>query len=273
MTTEESGTPSGGPAFVFQAMRRHEEWRRYPGDPRRTLGWTLRAIIEETPRVVVMTLAALVGAFMLIASAAAGAFCWPDGLDLSFDSLRCRAPRDLALLLPIPSDVEGFPVRVTLRAKGVRTGYDEGIVSFVGGWLCFEGRRTAFALRPDDVFAHLGSKVDLDDGTEIAFEPYDRLEARRDLASGFDVLYRRWRIAVSPEGESRLPPRTVHPWAVGRALGAIVIGGLLVAAAIPVAFVGLLATKAGAAVVALCGAWRLVRGVIDVGRIRAYSSS
>ena len=83
----------------------------------------------------------------------------------------------LHALAPSPAPVEAFPVAFELAYQGVVTGRDEGIASFVDGWLHVEGLRTGFSLRPLDAtrvgaMPHGAEAFDLPGGQRITLRPF-----------------------------------------------------------------------------------------------------
>ncbi len=50
-----------------------------------------------------------------------------------------------------PAPIDQFRVYVQLKLAELTYGRDAGLVSFVDGWLIFEGRRTSFSIRHEDV--------------------------------------------------------------------------------------------------------------------------
>jgi hypothetical protein len=64
-----------------------------------------------------------------------------------------RASPYLADLLDLPASFPQFPVELRYRVNDATYGADDGIVSFVDGWLHFQGRRTSWSLHSKD--AHL----------------------------------------------------------------------------------------------------------------------
>ena len=256
-------------------MVRRADWRRSPGDPETLAGWTLRAILEESPRIVGTTLLTILFVGFAVLTDGVAFFSGFSPGDLKFRGRRLRAPSSLSYLAPSPAlPDERFPVFLRLIRQGVRTGQDEGVVIFFDGWLLFEGRRTTFAIRNRDALflSDEDNRLRFDQGIEGEFFPYEKDGDRRDLRDAFGVALLRWSKGPSPDGEPVLPPGTVHPWGRGQALGATIAGAVLILAAFPLLSVGLLVAKAMAAAVALCGIWRGARGGMDLNRLRRIES-
>lgn len=248
-------------------MVRYAEWKR---EPYGACVWTLRAIVEDAPWVALTT----TGMIVLVAGVALFfvlGFLPGLGEIWSFPTLptfRRRAPASLAALAPAWGG--GFPVRVRLSARGMRTGFDEAVVAFVDGWLCVEGLRTSFSFRACDhygVFSGESYVLYLPNGQQVEFQPYDRGGSRRGLVSDFAIAFRRWRTEDTPDGIPVLPPQTVHPWAWGKVGSNAAWGGILVILALLALPIGGLLAWAVAAIVASCGIWRLGLGVRDLTRL------
>jgi hypothetical protein len=111
--------------------------------------------------------------------------------------------REIAALLPDPSPAEAFVVSVTLFTDGRRMGKDQGALSFLDGWVLFEGLTTSFALRSIDVRAVRPDGADLEatlkgDRQMMLLTPHTEACRTRFLA---------WFRSGEPaEGEPTLPP-------------------------------------------------------------------
>lgn len=127
--------------------------------------------------------------------------------------LRPRShPIDDFLTLPPPS--MPFPCNVAIKSGAAPLGFDRGIVTFVDGWLVFDGRRTSFSLCRNDVRKRDRDDLYLEDVT-VCFVPEDEVASgdfhAKGLKSQFSTTLDNWyRIERSVSGKSVLPPRTLH---------------------------------------------------------------
>lgn len=79
------------------------------------------------------------------------------GIVHGYGYLQTRIPSELLPRQDDPSPVAQFAVRVGLRQRGVEYGTDQGFLSFVDGWLHFDGLRTSFSLKAADVLGVLSN--------------------------------------------------------------------------------------------------------------------
>lgn len=215
-------------------MARRAIWRAQPDDPRTGFGWLL-ADADSRPFSPGVALG-----FVL----ALGGLAWLWSLwvllFLPLIVLCTRVParpRDLTPLRTTPPPGPAFDCRVEsltdvdVLVRSTLLGSDEGIVTFVDGWLHYAGRRTEFALRRDDLrqsseeTGRLLLKLAADEWLTI--KP---LDDRDD-----DFLRRAFRIWARtmpmPSGESLLPPTAVHPAGLARAWHyALLVFAILLAA-------------------------------------------
>lgn len=209
-------------------MEKRAVWRKRPEDPHGALGWLMD---DRSGRWMPVPLALLItvalGALTVAWSPAAL-------LALPYVALHVRRPaRPIADLLPlatVPPPGPAYVCRIEVRDKGpeeigATIGEDEGIVTFVSGWLHFVGRRTEFSLRKTDAQGYSSLRnvrlVDLGGETLVlaaragwdATGRLDEAEADR-FAQAFGVWFHSPCVA---DGRSVLPPREVHPSGLARA--------------------------------------------------------
>ncbi len=135
-------------------------------------------------------------------------------------------------------DAEGGQFAAVLRlSRETAYGFDEGLVSFVDGWLVYTGRRCAFSVRREDA---LWLKAD-DKRYGFAFEgPAGKHLATLTVTEGgrFGKAYWDWSRAENVEGGPVLPPSVPNEtafvlyrsWAMlVLAVFGVVLAGLLVA--------------------------------------------
>jgi len=144
-----------------------------------------------------------------------------------------RSLPTIRALAPSPAPVEAFPVAFDLSYQGVVTGRDEGIASFVEGWLYVEGLRTGFSLRPLDA-KRIGAMpegseaFDLPGGQRITLRALGSASDRLTFGETVRVWYR-FTVGVAV-GEPTLPPLRVHPTAIVTPLTVLAATALLVPA-------------------------------------------
>ena len=196
-------------------------WKRGLGDPRSTLGYVSMdgERLLGRPR---ETLGCLgkVGALVLL-------FIHPWAALALFAAAVLlprlkREPRAVGPLLTLPFVVPTYPCEVEIRRQGTTLGLDRGAVSFVDGWLVFEGFRTDFSLSPSDVrLPDEEQRLILEEGGDVLFRPDDalggpgieRARLRNAFAHELDAWVRSDPVA---RGRSVLPPFTLHPSGVVR---------------------------------------------------------
>ncbi|HWD41027.1 MAG TPA: hypothetical protein VG944_19420 [Fimbriimonas sp.] len=169
-------------------------------------------------------------------------------------ALRHRPHPRVLHLLDVPRSEHQFPVRILLTAHRQRLGSDEGVISFIGGWLHFEGLRTAFSFKPDAVELKSSPKqiyspidtlmwksqsqnlethslhyrINNFDRT-VEIEPYNRIQGvPSPLREDFNALIRAWKKRdVPPEGESLAPPIAPlnQPFPLRNVVGTLVVVG------------------------------------------------
>ncbi|HEY0866193.1 MAG TPA: hypothetical protein VGE01_02375 [Fimbriimonas sp.] len=144
-----------------------------------------------------------------------------------------RFPADRVLrLAQHPSPVEQFPVEISLDRAGVPYGEDSGFITFVNGWLVYEGLHTSFSVRSKDVrefdsrnpdrktfdsLAHWLGWVEQDEWHILGIRPLPvsmDLEGRR-IGQRDRVFTERlinWKTGPErPKGQPVLPPLRPHP--------------------------------------------------------------
>ena len=199
-------------------MARHALWRKAPGDPCTALGW-LWEDRDRYLRAMRSNLAFPLGFLAL-------ALCFQGHLALAVAALaatilllRLRArPRPIEGMLTLPAPVPTFVCDVEIGRAGTTTGIDRGAASFVEGWLHFEGRRTAFSVKREDLKARDSHRIELLDGAELLFRPHREKGLLHPSRWAFGVSLEAWARKGSAEGESLLPPRVPHPSALYRAV-------------------------------------------------------
>ncbi len=134
----------------------------------------------------------------------------------------CRRSRSGVLdrLLPLPLPEGTFPVDVAVRHRGLRTGTDEAVASFVDGWLHVEGLRTSFSLRPGDGLTEWRKerlRIAFPDGGSVTLGVQGvilwiaRGRKPEPQGGGFADCAEAWIGVSRPSGESLVPPKGVHP--------------------------------------------------------------
>ncbi len=191
-------------------MERRAVWRPRPDDPRTAIGWMAQSGWSGT----ISGRVALLFTFVLIVLAVA---LTPWAL-LALPAVAInlgrpnRFPHDLSPLVTIPPPGPAFACWMSIERgpTNVVVGWDEGIATFVGGWLHFAGLRTEFSFRAKEVrgFGAPGNnpRFRLD---EVLVEL-----AARDASDAKDLLKasRVWYESSEAEGEGPImPPHTVHP--------------------------------------------------------------
>jgi len=110
--------------------------------------------------------------------------------------------RDVTPLLTLPAPAPAHPCTIEVVDGDSILGRDRGTVTFIDGWLHYEGFRTGFSLSRADVVKRDRNALSLD-GCQVAFSPD---------GSGFDTELDRWyRIAPAAQGVTILPPHSLHP--------------------------------------------------------------
>ena len=201
-------------------MARRAAWRNVPDDPRTSLGWLL-ADADHRP---LSPFAAYGMTLALVVLASFWSLWVLLALPLLALSTRVLArPRDLTLHRTTPPPGPAFDCRVEsltevdVLGHGTLLGSDEGIATFVDGWLHYAGRRAEFALRRDDP----RQTSETNDGLLLRLGEDEWLSIRPLDERDDDFLRRAFRIwanaAPMPSGESQLPPTAVHPAGMARA--------------------------------------------------------
>lgn len=197
-------------------MERRAVWRPRPDDPKTVLGWISQTGWPRTisGRVALFYTVALI--FLSVAVSPLAILALP-AVALNLGRPK-RVPNDLTPLVTAPSPGPAFACAMSIERGSANAviGWDEGIATFVGGWLHFAGLRTEFSFRAKDVrgFGAPGNN------------PRFRLEevlvelGARDASEAKDLLKasRVWYESSEAEGDGPImPPRTVHPSAVAKA--------------------------------------------------------
>jgi len=195
-------------------MQRRAVWRPRPDDPKTVVGWIRQ---NGWPRSISWQVAFLYTFAVLCLSAAVG----PWGLLFllviagNLGSAR-RFRRDLTPLSTVPSPGPAFACLMTVEqgSENIVVGRDEGIVTFVGGWLHFAGTRTEFSFRAKDVKGFGGSSVYAGPTKNPRFrlgETLVQLEVR-DPHQDKELMdtSRHWYETSTAEGDGPImPPQTV----------------------------------------------------------------
>lgn len=136
-------------------------------------------------------------------------------------------------MMDIPGAIRQFPAEVRLSVKGIETGADQGLISFVEGGLFFQGRRMSFVLQAIDVNPFLDVNILV---PPFGFSPTakvnaykigwraDRLEgiialhlfgetngAKKEHLQEFRSLYQDWLRIRPGEAQTILPPVEPQP--------------------------------------------------------------
>lgn len=162
-------------------------------------------------------------------------------------------PKATVLELKDPSSpISAFPVELALTWNRHLYGEDHGVVSFVDGWLVYEGEDCSFAIKPCDVEC----KGSADSQGYITMEWGERSIVFRPNGSGnqpgketkwlspFVLALNEWlSYPATVMGESRFPPVMPHPATLalaklGQQLGFWVYGGVPVVCAFALYFTG-----------------------------------
>ena len=270
-------------------MRSRATWRIRQKDPRNWLGWLARDPLAPARWVAgngakVLRLAAfaeMVGGQWLAAALLFIFASAPEGVVSSLDAIwggrihlkaRRFSPRPLPVseLLTLPSPEPSFPCRIEILNRGTLVGTDIGIVTFLEGWLHYEGHRTSFSLRRSDVSERSGERLNLAEGGTVAFEPHDWIElgdtVEFDLKKRFGANLRSWMRSDAPVGEPILPPLTFHSSGVLRAWSNLVTD--LVSCVPMYAFLLWLTSYEWATLLILPFLLSLTRSLRDVRRVR-----
>ncbi len=145
-----------------------------------------------------------------------------------------RRPNPAVLhLFDIPRAENQFPVRISLLGSGTSLGSDEGVISFVDGWLHYQGLKTSFSLKPNSVehdstpftrhglqglFISKGQAQQFETHTltyslesfvcSLRIVPFDRVQGIEiPLRDRFNAEIRAWKEGKIPlDGESLMPP-------------------------------------------------------------------
>ncbi len=193
---------------------RRAVWRARPNDPRTVLGWAARdGGYGKLPLWLAFLMMAALGALST----------WTPWALLAAPPILLRVRRppaqvDLGALRTLPPPGPAFDcwLKIERGSENVVTGMDEGVVTFVDGWLHYAGLRTDFSLRAADVRGlgedGPGPRMLLQDVT-VEFVAISLLQRAE-----FERATKLWYRSSAAEGESpTLPPRGVHPSGVARA--------------------------------------------------------
>lgn len=216
-------------------MVQRAEWRKLPGDPNSPLAWWLRNLRGILAIGVVVTVATL----LLFALAwqtgylALAMFLGPPGGAVATYLVLEKAKQNvlprLAALAPFPAPAECFPIEFAISHRGVCTGSDQGIASFVDGWLHVEGLRTSFSLRPVDISKPRPlldrDALDIPGGQQVEIRSLGLTQEDRDTFRETLRVWYRFPFGI-PSGEPLLPPLAIHPLAVTRPLNSLFVHGL-----------------------------------------------
>lgn len=182
-------------------------WRARPDDPRTTLGWFLRfGTPKGIPLPFAFFLTVVIGA-LVVAGIPWALLVLPIVL---LSVRRPPAPVDLTLFRTLPPPGPAFVCRLSVERgeENLITGIDDGIVTFVDGWLHYAGLRTEFSIRAKDVrgFGETPTTRLLLGDVTVAFATADP-ESQNTLARAASVWYRS---SVAEGEESVFPPKGVH---------------------------------------------------------------
>ena len=185
-------------------------WRARADDPRTLAGWAaldlgrhLRPVRRD------LGIVAGIGALVLICSGYGMEAIGLMAFAFLLGFLR-RPPRSVESLLTLPPVAPAYACTVDVLRDDVTIGTDRGVVTFLDGWLHFEGFHTAFSLSRADARGRKENLVQLRYGG-VEFHPD---EASPEFSGSLDRWYRFDRAA---QGLSVLPPQRVHPSGVALA--------------------------------------------------------
>jgi hypothetical protein len=197
-------------------MERRAVWRPRPDDPTTIIGWisqngwygTISGRIALLYTLTLVVLAAAITPWVLLALPAVA-------INLGRPS---RAPQDLTPLVTIPPPGPAFACRMSIERgnENTVTGIDEGIATFVDGWLHYAGLRTEFSFRAKDVRG-FGAPTNNPrfrlDGVLV------ELSARNvyDVKDLLDVAQRWYEFSQAEGTEPLMPPQAVHLSATAKA--------------------------------------------------------
>lgn len=190
-------------------MGRHALWRSRNDDPKTPLAWFFRSPWRAT----VKPGAACVyfGLIALTAFFASPVILLAVPAILVNLGRKRRIPGDPVSLATIPAPGPSFACRLAIErgAENAVVGIDEGMVTFVDGWLYYTGLRTEFSIRAKDVRGFgdpsTGPRLLLGE-TTVDLRPQEPDEAPALLRAA-----RFWyHSSATLEAEPILPPREVH---------------------------------------------------------------
>jgi hypothetical protein len=221
-------------------------WRKQPDDPKTGIGWLLR---DQGSRWLSWPVA-----FALMVALGAMFLGWNPWsiLALPMILLHIKTPPPPSVagspLATVPPPGPAFECDIEISRDGLVYGTDQGIVTFVSGWLHFAGRRTEFAIEEGFAqdFMSMGTQITLLlGGEEIEFRPRGGWDAEgkftEEQAGRFRKAFGVWFHSPSArEGTSTLPPREVHASGLARAWRQMLSG-----LAIDAAFLALMSALLG----------------------------
>ncbi len=203
-------------------MERRSVWRSRKDDPRTILGWLFQDL--DTP-------VRYLGRCLSVAAKLTAVICFvrgqivPGFFLFSLSSIPAYLVRPFWLgrrslnarvtpLLTLPAPDTPYPCHVEIFRRGFLLGKDQGVVTFVDGWLHYEGLRTSFSLQRTAVSSRDGNRLELAEGGTIHFYPQDDLIAidlaESNLKARFGGYLGSWMKSDAPAGESLLPPAAIH---------------------------------------------------------------
>jgi hypothetical protein len=201
-------------------MVQRAEWRKLPGDPDTPLGWWRRRLRTTFAIVLGVSIAVILlyGIAWQCGFVALAMFLGPPGGILATYLALKKAKQNslprLAALAPSPAPAECFPVEFAISHRDVCTGSDQGIASFVDGWLHVEGLRTSFSLRPVDISKPRPlpdrDALDIPGGQQVELRSLGPTQEDRDTFRETLRVWYRFPFGL-PSGEPLLPPLAVHP--------------------------------------------------------------
>lgn len=201
-------------------------WRKRSDDPQSVLGMLIadRAHYAESPLRAIGCLG-LIGTVVFLFRGELLPAAISFGITAVLPRLRMRR-KSVVDLLTVPLPAPAFPGTVEITSDGAMIGWDRGVVTFLDGWLYFEGRRTSFSLSRSDVRQRRQNEIELD-GSGVRFFPDDAFSAGPLRESGLQARFAaeldRWyRIDSAVKGISILPPNTLHRSGVVRAWADVV---------------------------------------------------